>query len=382
MLQRAQAGAVNTRTGLEPRFSDDGQWWWDGQSWVPALSPDRHWRWSGNVWEPIKPGSAAALVLVSLLALIPVGVVAISLIASADPLFFDVWVGLGTAIAAAIALSASFPNSSNPTPGSGAISALWGRRAYAVAITLGGAAGSLIAALLFPTTWSSFQLDGGVWQYLPTTIGGLLGAVIVLFAAGDFSYLRRLLGGMVNSFIGFRVRRTTPYSPPPSGTPARRLLLGLVPLAAILAAACLFTGVLYASMLVSTAADFNCIGQTDTVQPQHLSDGSLVFQGDRDMYFTAPMTLAGNWTISWQSGPGSFLLWLYDATVKPPWHSPWNAMPDNGTGLVARLVNSGAQHSPYAGSALESQPGTFCLTIESFAEDQTSADPWTVTVKP
>jgi len=374
MLQRAQDGAVNAGTGLEPRFSDDGQWWWDGQSWVPALSPDRRWRWSGNVWEPIKPGSAAGLVLVSLLALIPVGVVAISLIASADPLFFDVWVGLGTAIAAAIALSASFPNSSNPTSGSGAISALWGRRAYAVAITLGGSAGSLIAALLFPASWSSFQLGGGVWQYLPTTIGGFLGAVIVLFAANDFSYLRRLLGGMVNSFIGFRVRRTTPYSPPPSGTPAHRLMLGLVPLAAILSAMCLFSGLIYAGMLVSTAADFNCIGQTATVPPQHLPDGSLFFQGDRDIYFTAPMTLAGNWTISWQSGPG-LDIWLYDAKVEAPWHSPWNAMPDNDTGLVARPANSRAPNPPDAGSAVESRSGTFCLTIQA-------KNPWTVTVKP
>jgi hypothetical protein len=370
---------VDAETGLEPRFSDDGQWWWDGQSWVPALSPDRHWRWSGNVWEPIRPGSASALVLLGLLVLIPVGIVVVSLMASADPLFFDIWVSLGVAVATAIALRASFQNSGNPAAGSGAISALWGRRAYAVAITMGGAAGSLIAALLFPTTWSSFQLYGGVWQYLPTMIGGFFGAAIVLFVAGDFPGLRRLVGGMVNSYTGLGVRLTSRYSLPPSGTPARRLRRRLVSLAAILAVS---SGVVYASMLVSGPSDFNCIGQAATVQPQHLSDGSLLFKGDREIYFTAPMTLDGYWTVSWQSGPGQFYLYLYDATAKAPWHSPWNPNRDSQTGFVTSLVSSAAPHLPYAGSIVESRSGKFCLTIESIAEDLTSADPWTVTVKP
>jgi hypothetical protein len=321
-------------------------------------------------------------VLLGLLVWIPVGIVLISRIASADPLFFEIRVGLGAALAAGIGLWASFPNSGNPAAGSGAISALWGRRAYAVAITLGGAAGSLIAALLFPTTWSSIQLHGGVWQYLPTVIGGFLGAAIVLFVASDFPDLRRLLGGMVNAYTGFGVRLTSRYTPPPSGTPARRLMLGLVPLAAILAVACLLTGATYGSMLVSGPADFNCIGQADTIQPQHQVDGSLVFQGDRDIYFTAPMTLEGDWTVSWQSGPGQFLLLLYDATAKPPWHSAWNPMRDNGRGFIATLESSGAPHAPYAGSTVESRSGKFCLTIQSIAEDQTSPDPWTVTVKP
>jgi hypothetical protein len=27
---------TDTGSGLEPRFSDDRQWWWDGTQWVPA----------------------------------------------------------------------------------------------------------------------------------------------------------------------------------------------------------------------------------------------------------------------------------------------------------------------------------------------------------
>ena len=65
-------------------------------------------------------------------------------------------------------------------------------------------------------------------------------------------------------------------------------------------------GGLYASMLTSGPPDLNCIGQAVTIQPQLLSDGSLLFQGDRDAYFTAPMTLAGNWTVTFSYLPDSF----------------------------------------------------------------------------
>lgn len=34
------------------RYSDDGQWWWDGTEWRPAISPDRLWRWTGYGWVP------------------------------------------------------------------------------------------------------------------------------------------------------------------------------------------------------------------------------------------------------------------------------------------------------------------------------------------
>ena len=32
------------------RFSPDGQWWWDGSQWKPAVSPDHMWRWDGQRW--------------------------------------------------------------------------------------------------------------------------------------------------------------------------------------------------------------------------------------------------------------------------------------------------------------------------------------------
>ncbi|WP_415855900.1 hypothetical protein [Sinomonas sp. G460-2] len=32
------------------RFSDDGQWWWDGRGWLPAVSMDRTWRFDGQRW--------------------------------------------------------------------------------------------------------------------------------------------------------------------------------------------------------------------------------------------------------------------------------------------------------------------------------------------
>jgi hypothetical protein len=38
-----------------PAFSDDGMWWWDGQTWQPAVSADGRLRWDGWQWRPI-PG--------------------------------------------------------------------------------------------------------------------------------------------------------------------------------------------------------------------------------------------------------------------------------------------------------------------------------------
>jgi hypothetical protein len=37
------------------QFSDDGEWWWDGQTWQLAYSEDRQWRWLGEGWEPVDP---------------------------------------------------------------------------------------------------------------------------------------------------------------------------------------------------------------------------------------------------------------------------------------------------------------------------------------
>ena len=32
------------------QVSPDGQWFWDGTSWLTTLSPDGKWRWNGSVW--------------------------------------------------------------------------------------------------------------------------------------------------------------------------------------------------------------------------------------------------------------------------------------------------------------------------------------------
>lgn len=42
----------------EKRLSDDGQWWWDGERWVPTLSPDGRFRWDGQAWRPVEAGAA------------------------------------------------------------------------------------------------------------------------------------------------------------------------------------------------------------------------------------------------------------------------------------------------------------------------------------
>ena len=59
--------------------------------------------------------------------------------------------------------------------------------------------------------------------------------------------------------------------------PSKAFGVGLIVLLVTMCA-----GGLYPITLFSGDADFNCIGQGATVQPQHLSDSSLLFQGDRD----------------------------------------------------------------------------------------------------
>jgi hypothetical protein len=39
-----------------PRFSADGNWWWDGWQWLPAFTPDRRWRFTGEQWVPARAG--------------------------------------------------------------------------------------------------------------------------------------------------------------------------------------------------------------------------------------------------------------------------------------------------------------------------------------
>jgi uncharacterized membrane protein len=33
-------------------LSPDGNWFWDGSSWITTLHPSGHWRWTGSRWEP------------------------------------------------------------------------------------------------------------------------------------------------------------------------------------------------------------------------------------------------------------------------------------------------------------------------------------------
>jgi hypothetical protein len=45
--------ALRSRPAPPPgAFSDDGNWWWDGREWRPAISDDGHWRWNGTRWIP------------------------------------------------------------------------------------------------------------------------------------------------------------------------------------------------------------------------------------------------------------------------------------------------------------------------------------------
>ncbi len=37
-------------SAAEATFSPDGQYWWSGQVWLPAVSADRKWRFDGTSW--------------------------------------------------------------------------------------------------------------------------------------------------------------------------------------------------------------------------------------------------------------------------------------------------------------------------------------------
>jgi hypothetical protein len=51
-----QSGPPNP---VQPKFSDDGFWWWDGVEWRAAYSHDRLWRWTGQGWVPARSAPPA-----------------------------------------------------------------------------------------------------------------------------------------------------------------------------------------------------------------------------------------------------------------------------------------------------------------------------------
>ena len=42
--------AIATEPSAPPTYSPDGEWWWSGSDWKPALSPDRQLRFDGESW--------------------------------------------------------------------------------------------------------------------------------------------------------------------------------------------------------------------------------------------------------------------------------------------------------------------------------------------
>ena len=39
-------------TRVATRFSADGDSWWNGSEWLPAVSESGFWRWDGTGWQP------------------------------------------------------------------------------------------------------------------------------------------------------------------------------------------------------------------------------------------------------------------------------------------------------------------------------------------
>lgn len=54
----SQAGPIQVQ-GQAGMLSPDGQWYWDGAAWKPAITPDGRWRWSGHNWVANQPSHTA-----------------------------------------------------------------------------------------------------------------------------------------------------------------------------------------------------------------------------------------------------------------------------------------------------------------------------------
>src|SRR4030088_2922373 len=47
-------------------LSPDGNWLWDGSSWITTIHPGRHWSWNGSEWEtfaqPVERGIGMTII--------------------------------------------------------------------------------------------------------------------------------------------------------------------------------------------------------------------------------------------------------------------------------------------------------------------------------
>jgi hypothetical protein len=211
---------------------------------------------------------------------------------------------------------------------------------------------------------------------LPTIVGGLLGAAIVLLVAGDFPDLRRLFGTMANSYTGLGVRLTSRYSPPPSRTPGRRLWLGLASVVAILSLGASCMGFAYLSSLTSGPGYRNCIGQATVLMPATDSNRGRVYQppgvDGQGQWYTEEFRVSAPWTIQWTKTLGSLNIDLYDATVRVPAQAPFNQDSVNSAGNLGRITDdsritndSREDLHPGSGTYDVKPSGLFCLTISS-----------------
>jgi hypothetical protein len=46
-----------------PPLSPDGNWFWDGSSWITTIHPSGHWRWTGSRWESFAQPVEGGLVM-------------------------------------------------------------------------------------------------------------------------------------------------------------------------------------------------------------------------------------------------------------------------------------------------------------------------------
>src|SRR6476660_2368156 len=58
--QKRQEAQVEMNEQSVVTVSPDGNFYWDGAQWQPALSPDGAWRWDGAACAPVPPNGFGA----------------------------------------------------------------------------------------------------------------------------------------------------------------------------------------------------------------------------------------------------------------------------------------------------------------------------------